>query len=223
MAIAGDTFVEGSDVDLSAHTPTGANAGTSWDVLISGGNIDVIAASDNAHDAASNNGNRYRMTNDLGFDEMDVQADVAFISAGALTFPGVVGRVPNSGTGTAGVEFIFDVSAGGWIIDDNSGTSELLSESTPVGAKVYKLTIRANDMRGMVDGVEKVSIASNAKTTNTRSGIILGNFAGGAVDRMSADNFIGTGVDTSASGQPTMRRWGGVPFLGGHASTGRSW
>src|SRR3990167_10046908 len=102
MAIAGDTFVEGSDVDLSAHTPTGANAGTSWDVLISGGNIDVIAASDNAHDAASNNGNRYRMTNDLGFDEMDVQADVAFISAGALTFPGGVGRGAGRGPRAGG-------------------------------------------------------------------------------------------------------------------------
>src|SRR3990167_10462731 len=112
MAIAGDTFVEGADTALESHTPTGANAGTSWDVLVTGGNIDVIAASDNAQELSSGNGNRYRMTNDLGFDTMDVEASVAFISAAALTFPGVVGRVPNSGTGTAGVEFIFDVSVG---------------------------------------------------------------------------------------------------------------
>ena len=197
MASANDDFTEtGANVNLTAHTPTGAGAGTSWDVLGAGGVITVDATNDRCIDGSNGNGNRYRMTNDLGFDQMDVQADITTTGA-ANTFPGIAGRVPNSGTGVAGVEFIYDKANARWDLNDGT-TSNTASDSTPAGTVTLKLTIRTSDMRGFVGGVQKTVISSNGKSGNTRAGILLGSFSGGATGVMTLDNFLSSGVAASA-------------------------
>ncbi len=186
MATVADTFVETTDINLSSHTPTGPNAGTSWDVSSAGGNISVNAANDDARDQGIN-GNRYRMTDDLGSDQMDVKADVTLLSGLSGLFPGVSGRVPNSGTG-AGWEFVYDTGVGAWSLDDNSGNVATLSEAAPSGAKRYWLAIRTGEGKGYMDGVLKVTVNANSKSGNTRSGITLGNFSVSSV-QTTLDNF----------------------------------
>lgn len=199
---ANDTFVEAADTTLASHAPTGSGAGAGWDVLVSGASIKVIASTDLCQEQSNSNGNRYRMTSDLTSDAMDVQADISTTGAGT-TFPGVAGRVPNSGTGATGWEFIYDVASGKWNLSDGT-TIVTLSESVPVGVKTYKLSCRASGQTGYVDGVQKCTTASNTKTGNTRGGILLGNFGGGAINTMTLDNYQSAKV--AAAG------WG--PLLG---------
>lgn len=201
---ASDTFVEGGgDVNLTAHTPTGSNPGTSWDVLVAGGSILLVAATDLVQDNSGANGNRYRMTDDLTSDEHDVQADVTIVSGAANVFGGVMGRVPNSGTGTTGWEFQYDYSGSQWQLTDGTTTINT-SEAAPVGAKTYKLSCRNSGQTGYVDGVSKCTTASNTKTGNTRGGILLGNFSSTA-NRLSADNYVSQAA-VAATSRPRLKR-----------------
>lgn len=191
MATANDTFVEsGGDVDLSAHTPTGANPGTSW--VVHGGagpDIDVIASTDLCQEANYGNGNRYRMTDDLGSDDITVQADFTFEVINWCA-PGVLAKMPTDGG--ASVEFTFDQGDGGggkgfYLSDGTVSDSSL--EAWPGGTRTLKIVVNGTDIRGYDNGVEKCQITSSLFEGNTRAGIILLNFDGQGVSRITCDNY----------------------------------
>lgn len=193
MAKANDTFVEGSDTALTSHTPTGTDAGTGWDFAGAGDAALVRAATDDVRDDNTSQGSRFRMTDDLGDDEMDVQADVSFENAaiGDTLFAGPTGRHPSS-AGNGSYEFDYDWSVGvngSWTL-----AGDTLDEAWPGGTVTLKLTIRDNDQRGYADGVQKVSSTSNNGTGNTRGGLLLGNFTGNSSKRSVADNFQANNV-----------------------------
>lgn len=184
MARANDTFVEGSDTALASHTPTGTDAGAGWSQI--GGAATVLAATDLVVDDNAANGNRARMTTDLGSAQMDVQADVSSVG-GSFTFPGVMGRVNSAGTERW--EFTYDFSGGRWQLADTPNTTTVtFTEAWPGGTNTMKIACRPSNQRGYVNGLEKC-----ASTANTYAGqfggIVPGNF-NGTTRRHTIDNYV---------------------------------
>lgn len=182
MAIANDTFVEGVDTALESHTPTGPNAGAGW-VALGSGAATVRAVTDDAAEANAANGNRFRMTTDLGTSQMDVSGDFTAPSA-ANIFPGVLFRIKSDFTSWG--EFIYE--DGQWKISDGT-TTVTLTEAWPGGTVLMFAEIRTNIFKGKVNGVTKVTLNSDLLNTNTFAGIILGNFTSGATGQITIDNY----------------------------------
>jgi len=196
MAQANDTFVTGSTVNLTSHSPTGTNPGTSWFVSISGGQINDVVTANNAQDATGGNGNRYTMSDDLGTDQLQVQADITATGANFL-FPGVQAQMPAS-AGTTGIEFTFQFSgttSGKWDLADGT-TSSSLTDTWPGGTVTMKLVVVSGVATGYVNGVAKVTLNTTAKSGNNRCGIMAGNFTG-ASNLITMDNYQSQSVATS--------------------------
>lgn len=177
MAIANDTYVEGSDTTLTSHAPTGPNAGTSW-VSIAG-SATVRAATDDIIDSNGSSGNKIRMTNDLGIQHR-VQVDIWFGSGvGGFVFSGVAGRQDVLGTGS--YEFTYSWFTGEWILEDGV-TSTTLAESygTDTTVRTMRLDLLTSDQRGFVDNVQKVALTTDTNNTLVNGGIVMGNFTGTA-------------------------------------------
>lgn len=195
MTIAGDTFVEAGDTTLTSHTPSGANAGTSWAAIVAGSLATVIAASDDCLDNNLSSGNRFGIAPALATDEMDVQADFSLISSALNVFFGPTGR---NATTASGWEFNHDTNFGGggggtWAISDGT-TTVTLTEAWPGNPTSMKISCRATGQTGYVLSgglwIKKVSTTSNTKTGQKIAGLQLGNFSGTATGRTSADNFM---------------------------------
>lgn len=199
----GDTFVEATtDTSLTSHTPTGSNPATAWVTCNAGVAATVIAATDDCRDNNTANGNRFKITDDLGTDEMDVQLDVSFTSAALtdLLFAGPTGRHPNatSGTGLGVYEFNYDWSRGTngtWSLGDQV-VEDTLDEAYPGGSVTMLLQLRSSDVRGFAGGVEKVSLATDEGAGNQFAGAMLGNFEGNGSKRSRMDNFNASAAAT---------------------------
>lgn len=187
MTIANDTFVEGSDTPVTSHTPTGADAGTSWSALI--GSATVRGATDDLVDADGGASNALRMTNNLGV-QHQVQIDMSFnagVGAGALVFSGVMGRY--SAAGLASYIFTYDWFTGKWILEDGVTSNELTEAyGTPTVVKTLKLDLLTNDQKAYVNGVLKCSLATDRNNTLENGGLKMGNFSGSAAQTVM-DNY----------------------------------
>lgn len=98
---------------------------------------------------------------------------------------------------------------------------------TQLGSTVFGVTINngdtvsltidsANLIDAKVNGSSKITFTDSAGSTNTKCGIWS------STDTVSRfDDFAITGLD-APTGQPTMRRWGGVPGMN-NSGFGRSW
>jgi len=188
----GDTFVEGTDSILELHTPTGPNAGTGW--TVTNGQIAVRAATDLAEDTDPNASNQYVMNDDLGTDEMDVQAD--FTEVLNVGRRGVRARV--STADAQGWEFSWDTGSGGrWLVSDGTA-STTAADSWPGGAVTIKAEMRTGSGKLYANGVLKVTHSSNLLSGRTRAGITLLNFdLGGTAHQV--DNFLATAASSSTT------------------------
>lgn len=200
MAIAGDTFVEGSDTALASHTPTGANAGSGW--TQASGAIQVLGASDLAEDNNTGDGNRAGMNNNLGSDQMDVSLDVSFVNAVVADglFCGPASRLSSPSSTAALYEFIFD-----WAVGVNGSYTlgtDTLDEAWPGGTVTMLLQTRTSDHRGFAGAVEKVSVTTDNGSGNFFSGMLAGNFTGTGTKRSRGDNFLAQSPPTIST-QPT--------------------
>lgn len=187
---ANDTFTQASNVNLASHVPTGPNAGTGWVVQVAGGNITNLSTGV-ITDSSAFNGNRYKMNNDLGSDEMDIQAD--FTSSGtpgSFVFFGLIGRLP-SGTGSSAIEGYYDHGLNQWILEDGT-ISASLNEAWPGGTVTMKLEVRSGTARLYANGILKVTLNTNKFAGQNYGGIFLGNFSGTA-GRITADNYQSSG------------------------------
>lgn len=188
MAIAADTFVEATDTDILSHTPTGPNAGAGWELGAASGSAIIDATDDKVIDTNGSNGNRFRMTTNLGSAQMDVQGDFTKIDT-ALRFNGFLIRITASGLGA---EFTHD--QGRWIFYD--GTSETtVTEDWPGGVVTMRAVIRTNNWVGKANGTTRITLASDVFNTQTYAGILLGNFTGTgsqiAMDNYYSEGFLG--------------------------------
>ena len=193
LPVANDDFTQGSNVTLVSHTPTGPGAGNGWIVQISGGNITDLSTG-KITDSSGSNGNRYKMSNNLGSDQMNIQADFTSAgSSGSPVFFGLIGRL-SSATGSSAIEGHYDhsVSGGSWIIGDGT-TSASLAQAWPGGTVTMKLEVRSGVSNLYANGVLKVTLNTNKCTGQNYAGIFLGNFSGGA-GKMTADNYQSTGI-----------------------------
>jgi hypothetical protein len=184
MAIAGDTFVEGTDTALSAHTPTGPNAGAGWS--IDGADPTVLAATDNVADEGAGRAN---MTTDLGDDEMDVSVELTNATAadGNAVLYGPRGRCTADPADVI-YEAYYNWITNEWTLDDGlAPASDTAAEAWPGGTVTMLLQIRNSDVRLFVNGTEKCSLTTNSGAGNTRSGLLFGAFSG--TQRMRFDNF----------------------------------
>ena len=189
VAIANDTFVEGSDTTLTSHTPTGTNAGAGWATAAGGGTATVRAATDDVVDASGASGNRFRMTTDLGSAQMNVSA-VITSTAAALAFPGVLFRVSSAGSGG---EFTYDSGTRWYVFDGVTETTA--TEAWPGGAVTMLMQNRTGSQRAYVNGALKITVSADNLNTNQYGGLILGNFTGSA-GQSSADDFLSSGFLT---------------------------
>lgn len=188
MAIANDTFVEASDTALQSHTPTGTDAGAGWSA-VSGAAL-VRGATDDVIDNNVSNGNRYRMTTDLGSGAMIVQAD--FTSSGAagnFLAPGVLFRMNSAGTQYGYFDYDFSLGANGQYSLYDGTTTVFLDEVWGGGTKTFQVVVSYTTVTGYVNGVQKLQITSNVNPTNQFAGIQLLNFTGGATGQITCDNF----------------------------------
>lgn len=186
MATAGDTFTDTNGTSLTAHAPTGPNAGTGWTALAGA----AVIQSNGAQDNNNASGNRFRLDNDLGSDEMDVEG--IFTAGGTFVFPGLLGRLPTGTPSTDGFEFTYDFASGAWILDDRT-TVDTFTEAWPGNPVTMKLEIRDGIVKGYANGVEKVSLASSEWSGQNGAGMLLGNFDPG-VGAAKIDDFIATGI-----------------------------
>lgn len=179
MPTKGDDFSSGTDAqNLSARTPTGPNAGTSWAVHQAGSVVVYRLGTVRAEENNFSSGNRYRLTDSIA-SYMTVEADVGFVgsAAGDIVFAGVLGRV-ESALGGTNWEFIFDRSIPDqWILSDGT-TTTTFSEGWLGGTVTFKLLIKPGRVEGYANGVLKVSLDLDTLGSNTRAGLVLGNFKG---------------------------------------------
>jgi len=177
----GDTFVDTAGANLSIHTPTGPNPGTSW---VASDGVIVFDASNRINDGAFSASNQYCLSDDIGSDQMDVQLDITQLTASVGT-RGV--RTRTSTADAAGWEYSYDAAGGQWHIDDGT-TSANFSEAWPGGTVTIKAEQRTGVGRLYANGALKVTLNSNLHSGRTRAGLTLSNFsASGPVHQ--ADNF----------------------------------
>lgn len=196
MTVKGDTFVESTDKALTSHTPTGANAGTSWVVQTGSGSATVRASTDDVSETNAGEGNRFRLSDDLGSDAQDVQGNVSVGGgSGDFIFPGIMARLP-TGAGTTGIEFTYNQSNGVFELSDGT-TSATATAAKPTAGALWRLLIDGSGvMIGYVGGTEVVRLTSNLKSGNTRAGFMLGNFSGTSGQNV-VDNFQASSVSSA--------------------------
>src|SRR3989304_2323772 len=185
MGIRADDFTEASTVSPTAHTPTGANAGTGWTLEATVNIGALVAQVDGADDAAKASGDRADSGMYLSLqpnptvDQYDVQFTITAIdSSSANHTVGLIGR------GDAGSrDNLYEFNIGG------TGSFELWKRVAGVSTQlasfagtlnvndVFKLEIRTATKKGYENGVERVSSADNAITQVGRAGLCIGEIA----------------------------------------------
>jgi len=187
-----DTFVEASDQLLELHTPTGPNAGSGWTRQGSDGQLIVRSSTGLVEDNDFLSSNQYRMNDNLGFDEMDVQADFTeLIGAGRC---GV--RVRLDPGDTTGWEFSYDANNSRWLITDGT-SSTTTAEAWPGGTVTIKAEMRTGVGRLYVNSVLKVTHSSNLLSGRTYAGIQVLNFDSTGPEHQ-VDNYTSVGVGAVA-------------------------
>jgi hypothetical protein len=191
VAIKGDTFVEASNTALESHTPTGPNAGTAWSTAGVGAAIRVTGGAGSAIDNSSSNGNRYRLNDDLGSSTMVAQADFALPGAGPYVVALVL-RQNASGTGDGNaIELGYDSAVGGWFASSGILTgSSSTAASWPGGTVTLKAVAIGTNAYLYANGVLVHSTTVSSDTGQTRAGLLLLNFNGGAAGIETAANFL---------------------------------
>ena len=187
-----DTFTEAGDTGLASHV---ADLGGSWRAYV--GAMSVKGGGGYLFDGSSGAGNRFNMIQPLNSPHYDVSADFSVIG-GANLIVGLMGRNSASNIGD-GYEFVYDTLTGQWQLIETVAplTTVTLTEAWPGNPATMLLRCRHGSIKGFVNGVEKLSLSLNNNPDSGRyAGIVLGNFTGGALDQVRADNFSVNMADT---------------------------
>lgn len=212
MAIVGDTFVETSDTALTAHTPTGANAGTGWteedntdaDVFEVNSTDDQLSVSGNivnGHVVASIQPNPSTAEQDIELDGIVMGAgdNHSFVygrQTAALTFY-------SAGGGDTTNEFYLSRLNAGSVVDLGGGAGDQWD-----AGETCKLEIRDASKKAYLDDVEILSnTTDNVITDAGKWGVAIGNIVDSGGDWFSSqrlDNFVGTEVAADVGAEEFM-------------------
>lgn len=175
-----DSFVEGIDTILSAHTPTPVNWGV-WQKIAAGGELTVIAATDDITADAS--AVHYRANSSLDTKAHYCEMDTTEGTGGTARRWGVITRYKETGIAASDNDHYQLRWEGNDILfifrDDNGISTTLASLVVPrVGTQLLRLESSSLDAhRGLVDGVEVIGPVTDATYTFLRTGI-YGRFNG---------------------------------------------
>jgi len=190
----GDTFNRATDVLISSHTPTGANAGTSWSSIAGGIRVDNNGATGRAY--ASGGGGTARMNDDMSSADIEASFNVQFLTAITGRFAGAVIRKDSSATATfmAGL-FSPDRSPAKYVIAKSvTGTySDLATANGTFVADTYKnIKLRGvgGDFTLYEAGVSVLTVTDSSVPGGLRGGMTGGS--GGGSNYITMQQFLVT-------------------------------
>lgn len=182
MATRGDTFVEAANVDLDAHTPTGANAGTGWTEEEQTGSpvMRVLAANDYVSSSATvaDVRNLYTLQPDPVTADIDVQFEMTEVTFGAdVRALYLVARFVDAANYYGALTYRANAAADKKIFKRIGGTpTELASGDAGLAVgDVIKFELRGTTLKLYVDGVEILSVTDSALTAAGKAGVGSGN------------------------------------------------
>lgn len=183
MAIyVSDTFTEASDTALESHTP---NVGGTWNVWVGG---ITVESGGNCRDNGSSNWNRANMGS-IGATVYDISANITCPGTlGQYIAPGIGGRHTTT-SAADGYEFIYNRDTETFQLKENGTVVSSSAEAWPGDGALMLLSIRASEVVGYVNGVQKVTVATSINATSQIVSLILANFSGTYL-RARADNFL---------------------------------
>lgn len=192
-----DSFVEGIDTALSAHTPTPSNWGA-WEFVGStGGVITCIATSDDITADASNS--FYRANSSLDTTAQFCQLDTTEGTGGTRRRWGVITRYKETGIANSDNDHmqLRWEELGFLVINrvDNGISTVLVSLVVPrIGTQLLRLESSLLDAhRGLVDGIEVIGPVTDGTYTALRTGL-FGRFNGvagsGQADNWEAGDIV---------------------------------
>ena len=186
----GDTFNRATDVSIDAHTPTGANAGTSWTLLGGAMRVDDGGAAGRAY--ANGGPNAARLHDAMSSADMETEADVNHL--GTNSYGTVVVRKDSGATltyyhGGAAPDASPDVYYIGKRVTGIYTTLATFIEAITANVnRNYRLRIVNDDLEFFVDGVSKVTLVNDTSI----SGNTYGGLDGGGGDFVVFRNFVVT-------------------------------
>lgn len=213
-----DTFVDTAFTAITSHTPTVMGSG--YSDLDAGFLIDVFGTG-----LGSTNESMTRNTTSLGNDqaiELELLTDAAFVGI-LVRFSGTA--IANYTGYLAGRDNVGDTFT---LYSVLSGSPTAIAgpvAHTFTSGEVIRLQVVGTAVE--VSGTTAGPIAS--ATSSTIASGSVGLYINAGVGTIS--QHVWAYDDTGAAGQPTMRRWGGVPFMGGQGigqkgsagNSGRAW
>jgi len=219
-----DTFVEAgaSYGNLTAHTPTGTDAGTSWTALTGTPRLDQTEdAAFGGVDAVGGDGTRIsaRMENSLSGTDATGQVDVRFSTSLALKYGGVSLRFASAAN--TFMTALIDCNPTDLIIQKCvAGTYTTLASGnfTPSTGTWYTVALECDgsDFDGLIDATSYVTVNDNSISTGLRGGI---NGAGVGSSSTAFDTFSYSDLAAvSTRGMPFGSR--GTAFNGGRTFSG---
>lgn len=212
-ATAGDTFVESSDTDLSAHTATGPNGGFSW--VETTGDLDVVAASDDLDVSTSGFA---RAESDLSSDDMRSEHDVLAITSARQSYA-ITRFDPTPGQGAGGEDFYFYIlkntsSDTHRLFKNESGTAtqigSTVNETPPTPTYTVRLESDGSNHTASLDTGSGFVVKIGPETDTAHDGIVRAGLGGSSPLTMdnfeAADLAAGATVPIFAHHYEAMRR-----------------
>jgi hypothetical protein len=204
MSFVNDTFTEAGTTAIASHT---SDSGHTWATgRTSDGGVKDNIQSSRVCGTGSGDSNGWYSSAVPASADYDVQAD-CFVESSGKTICGIAARMSTS----ANTEYFVNYNAGTWrLYSVSSGTESSIGTylgDAPTTTKTCVLRVTGTTIEVLIDGVSRISVTNSAISAAGRPGLV-GYFN----DNTSAsyiDNFSAT---DPASGQPAVKRMGGVQF-----------
>lgn len=225
-----DAFTEASNVNLASHTP---NTGTSWteieDTATSTLRVEGGAGYMRATAGVANSRMLYQANPTIALTgaDYDVQWTVQAYGISNDDPAGAFARLTDlSNYYFAGCKG----NTGNYFIGKRTAaTSSILVNTTASGVAaandVLLFELRGTALRLLRNGAQILSTTDSDHASAGTFGFYMGNAVGVAGDDIVTNwqiaDFETIDQTVAAGGQPTMRRWGGVPHLGGRRGFAR--
>ncbi len=220
--IIGDTFVEGSDTELSLHTATGANGGHSW-AKADGADTDVIASIDRARQDTGTS--VYRAETALASDDHYTQAECFWSNTTSPTELELLARKDATLATLTWYSLQDDVDGTTLKLRKRvagSGTDLSTKSFTGASGELLRVECGSDDViRGDVDGTEELTKTAETSITGNLYTGIRPRKEGGATADMdnyeASDLAAAIGVDEimatiRPTSQPILQPTSVVPY-----------
>lgn len=182
MATREDTFIEAAGTPaLTAHTPTGTNAGTAWtQEIISGSAFQRVDSANDYAEADSievNNRHLYTLQPDPAVSEYDVLLTAAGVSVATTAPLGLIARMTDAsnmyGAATYRASDAADKKI--WKMVATVVTELASGDAGVTAGDVFKFEIRDATKKLFQGATERLSTSDNALTSPGRAGFFQGN------------------------------------------------